>query len=56
MVRLSNKNKIVTFRVNDKEKYILDELCKKYDKKPSNLIIFLLEKEYYFNKEDDINE
>lgn len=56
MKKLSNKNKIITFRVNDKEKYILDKLCKKYDKKPSNLIIFLLEREYYYSsKEDDKN-
>ena len=56
MIRLSNKNRVITFRVNKKEEEILDKLCKKYDKKPSSLLIFLLEKEYYFNKEDDIDE
>ena len=53
---MSNKNKIVTFRVNEQEEKILINLCEKYGKKPSSLIIFLLEKEYYFNKEDDNNE
>lgn len=53
---MSNKSKIITFRVNEQEEKILMELCKKYGKKPSSLIIFLLEKEYYFNKEDDNNE
>lgn len=56
MIRLSNKNRVITFRVNKKEEEILDKLCKKYDKKPSSLLIFLLEKEYYFSKEDDKNE
>ena len=56
MITLSNKNKIVTFRVNEQEEKILINLCEKYGKKPSSLIIFLLEKEYYFNKEDDNNE
>lgn len=52
---MSNKNKVITFRVNEKEEEILNELCKKYGKKPSSLLIFLLEKEYYF-REDDKNE
>jgi hypothetical protein len=50
-----NKNKIITFRVNEREEKILMELCNKYGKKPSSLLIFLLEKEYYFSKEDDNN-
>ena len=53
---MSNKNRVITFRVNKKEEEILDKLCKKYDKKPSSLLIFLLEKEYYFNKGDDKND
>ena len=53
---MSNKNRVITFRVNKKEEEILGKICKKYDKKPSSLLIFLLEKEYYFSKEDDKNE
>ena len=56
MIKLSNKNRTISFRVNEKEEKILNSLCDKYDKKPSSLLIFLLEKEYYFNKEDDNNE
>ena len=56
MNNLSNKNRTISFRVNEKEEKILNSLCDKYDKKPSSLLIFLLEKEYYFNKEDDNNE
>ena len=55
VINLNNKNKIITFRVNEQEEKILMELCNKYGKKPSSLLIFLLEKEYYFNKEDDNN-
>lgn len=50
---MSNKNRVITFRVNKKEEEILDKLCKKYDKKPSSLLIFLLEKEYYFEGVDE---
>lgn len=53
---MSNKNRTISFRVNEKEEKILNSLCDKYGKKPSSLLIFLLEKEYYFNKEDDNNE
>ena len=56
MIKLSNKNRTISFRVNEKEEKILNSLCNKYGKKPSSLLIFLLEKEYYFNKEDDNNE
>ena len=56
MIKLSNKNRTISFRVNEKEQQILNSLCDKYGKKPSSLLIFLLEKEYYFNKEDDNNE
>lgn len=56
MIKLSNKNRTISFRVNEKEEKILNSLCDKYGKKPSSLLIFLLEKEYYFNKEDDNNE
>lgn len=56
MNNLSNKNRTISFRVNEKEEKILNSLCDKYGKKPSSLLIFLLEKEYYFNKEDDKNE
>ena len=42
-----------SIRLNERQKEILDELCKKYGKTQSQMIIFLLEKEYYFNKEDD---
>ena len=56
MINLSNKNRTISFRVNEKEEKILNSLCDKYGKKPSSLLIFLLEKEYYFNKEDDNNE
>ena len=56
MIKLSNKNRTISFRVNEKEEKILNSLCNKYGKKPSSLLIFLLEKEYYFSKEDDINE
>ena len=56
MSNLSNKNRTISFRVNEKEEKILNSLCNKYGKKPSSLLIFLLEKEYYFSKEDDINE
>ena len=56
MIKLSNKNRTISFRVNEKEEKILNSLCDKYGKKPSSLLIFLLEKEYYFSKEDDKNE
>ena len=56
MNNLSNKNRTISFRVNEKEEKILNSLCDKYGKKPSSLLIFLLEKEYYFNKEDDKSE
>lgn len=56
MIKLSNKNRTISFRVNEKEEKILNSLCDKYGKKPSSLLIFLLEKEYYFNKEDDNND
>lgn len=56
MIKLSNKNRTISFRVNEKEEKILNSLCDKYGKKPSSLLIFLLEKEYYFNKEDDKSE
>ena len=56
MIKLSNKNRTISFRVNEREGEILDNLCEKYGKKTSSLIIFLLEKEYYYTKEDDEDE
>lgn len=50
---MSNKSRTISFRVNEREEKILDELCEKYGKKTSSLIIFLLEKEYYYTKEGE---
>lgn len=50
---MNNKSKTISFRVNEREEKILDELCKKYGKKSSSLIVFLLEKEYYYTKEGE---
>ena len=50
---MSNKNRTISFRVNEKEEKILNSLCDKYGKKPSSLLIFLLEKEYYFEGVDE---
>lgn len=50
---MNNKSKTISFRVNEREGKILDELCEKYGKKASSLIIFLLEKEYYYTKEGE---
>lgn len=50
---MNNKSKTISFRVNEKEEKILNKLCEKYGKKQSSLIIFLLEKEYYYTKKND---
>lgn len=51
-----NKNKIITLRVNEKQESILLELCNNYKKNKSEMILFLIEKEFYFGGGNDDNE
>ena len=54
---MSNKKSYPTsFRLKEINIKMLEELCNKYQKNRSQMITFLIEKEYLFNKESDKDE
>lgn len=50
------KDKLITMKVNEIENKRIDFLCNKLNMNRSQMLLYLVEKEWYSIKEDDSNE
>lgn len=50
------KDKLITMKVNEIENKRIDFLCNKLNMNRSQMLLYLVEKEWYSVKEDDSNE
>lgn len=50
------KDKLITMKVNEMENKRIDFLCNKLNMNRSQMLLYLVEKEWYSVKEDDSNE
>lgn len=54
--RVMKKDKLITMKVNEMENKRIDFLCNKLNMNRSQMLLYLVEKEWYSVKEDGSNE
>ena len=54
--RVMKKDKLITMKVNEMENKRIDFLCNKLNMNRSQMLLYLVEKEWYSIKEDGSNE
>lgn len=50
------KDKLITMKINEMENKRIDFLCNKLNMNRSQMLLYLVEKEWYLIKEDDKSE